>query len=94
MDVAPRSAFLAEVIAPNERTAIMGSINVAKTISQSLGPLFTGVLASRDLFWVAFVVAGCLKALYDLGVLVAFRNHKSQRKTVESAQDDEETERS
>lgn len=90
MDVAPRSAFLAEVIAPNERTAVMGTINVVKTISQSLGPLFTGVLASRDMFWVAFVVAGCLKAAYDLGVLAAFVNHKSQKRAVEGREEDGE----
>ncbi|GAB7352712.1 hypothetical protein MBLNU459_g3067t1 [Dothideomycetes sp. NU459] len=80
MDVAPRSAFLAEMISPNERTASMGIINVVKTTSQSLGPLFTGVLASHDLFWVAFVIAGCLKVTYDLGVLAVFTGRKNQKK--------------
>src|ERR1700729_1545586 len=72
MDVAPRSAFLAAVILPNERTAVMGFINVVKTSAQSLGPLITGVLASHNLFWVAFILAGSLKATYDLGILAVF----------------------
>lgn len=76
MDVAPRSAFLAAVVLPHERSLIMGVVNVVKTLSQSLGLAVTGVLAGRDVFWVAFVVAGVLKAGYDLGLLALFLNHQ------------------
>ncbi|KAL6871322.1 major facilitator superfamily domain-containing protein [Trichoderma novae-zelandiae] len=76
MDVAPRAAFLAAVIKPSERTAIMGVINVVKTVGASLGPFLTGTLADHGLFWVAFVTAGCLKASYDLGMLAVFQNHE------------------
>ncbi|KAH8817093.1 major facilitator superfamily domain-containing protein [Xylogone sp. PMI_703] len=78
MDAAPRSAFLAAVVLPNERTAILGLINVVKTSAQSLGPYITGILAGRDLFWVAFVAAGSLKATYDLGMLAVFAGHKTR----------------
>src|ERR1700743_3353776 len=77
MDVAPRSAFLAAVILPHERTAVMGLFNVVKTSSSSLGPFLTGVLASRKLFWVAFLLAGSLKACYDIGMLAVFAGHKT-----------------
>jgi MFS family permease len=77
MDVAPRSAFLAAVVLPNERTAVMGVINVVKTGSQSLGPFITGILAEHGLFWVSFVVAGSCKVIYDLGMLAVFVNHKT-----------------
>lgn len=77
MDVAPRSAFLAAVVLPHERTAVMGFINVVKTSAQSLGPFITGLLAGQKLFWVAFVVAGSLKATYDLGMLAVFAGHKT-----------------
>ncbi|KAM0255621.1 hypothetical protein ACHAQJ_005546 [Trichoderma viride] len=76
MDVAPRAAFLAAVIKPSERTAIMGVTNVVKTVGASLGPFLTGTLADHGLFWVAFVAAGCLKASYDLGMLAVFQNHE------------------
>lgn len=72
MDVAPRSAFLAVALPADKRTAIMGAINVVKTTSQSLGPLLTGVLARIGYFGIAFVVAGGLKVVYDLGLLVSF----------------------
>lgn len=78
MDVAPRSAFLASVLLPNERTAVMGAINVIKTGTQSLGPVLTGVLVGRNLFWVAFLLAGSLKVVYDLSILSVFVNHQSR----------------
>ena len=78
MDNAPRTAFLAAVFLSNERTVAMGVLNVVKTTSQSLGPVVTGALSTANLFWIAFVVAGGLKVLYDLGILVIFVNHKTR----------------
>lgn len=85
MDVAPRSAFLAAVILPNERTAVMGLINVIKTSASSIGPSITGVLAERGLFWISFVIAGSLKATYDLGVLAVFAGHVSREDKAKAA---------
>jgi MFS family permease len=76
MDQAPRSAFLSAVVLPEERTATMGIVNTVKTMSQSSGPLITGVLAEKGRFWIAFVIAGGLKASYDLGMLSMFVNMK------------------
>ncbi|XP_044724112.1 major facilitator superfamily domain-containing protein [Hirsutella rhossiliensis] len=56
MVVAPRSAFLAAILLPNERTAVMGTVNVVKTAAQSMGPLITGVLANHGLFWMSFLL--------------------------------------
>jgi MFS family permease len=77
MDTAPRSAFIAAVIRPHERTAVMGLFNITKTSAMSMGPTITGILASNKLFWVAFVMAGTLKSTYDLGMLAVFAGHKS-----------------
>ena len=82
MDVAPRSAFLAAIVLPHERTAVMGTINVVKTCAQSLGPVITGVLGTKNHFWVAFVAAGSLKATYDLGLLALFVERKSREDKV------------
>jgi MFS family permease len=83
MDVAPRSAFLAAAVLPEERTAIMGAINVVKTSAQSLGPLITGVLAEKGMFWVAFVAAGTLKACYDFGMLAMFAGDETRKCQIE-----------
>ncbi|KAJ9607481.1 hypothetical protein H2200_007559 [Cladophialophora chaetospira] len=83
MDVAPRSAFLAAIVLPHERTAVMGTINVVKTCAQSLGPVITGILGTRNHFWVAFVTAGALKATYDLGLLAVFAEKEAKRNKAE-----------
>lgn len=80
MDQAPRSAFLSIVVLPEERTAVMGVVNILKTLSQSSGPTVTGILAGHNHFWVAFVAAGSLKATYDLLLLVFFGGRVQPRK--------------
>lgn len=81
MDQAPRQAFLSAVVLPNERTAVMGVLNAVKTLSQSGGPVLTGWLASLNRFWIAFLVAGSLKASYDLAMLKMFLGYKTHEDT-------------
>ncbi|KAE8157419.1 major facilitator superfamily domain-containing protein [Aspergillus tamarii] len=88
MDVAPRSAFLAAALPSDKRTAIMGAINVVKTSSQSLGPLITGVLSNHGIFGLSFTIAGILKAIYDIGMLLSFAGTEPVRRQ-RSSQDDE-----
>lgn len=72
MDVAPRQAFLSMVVLKRERTAVMGWINIVKTLAQVSGPSLTGALTKMGYQWVCFVAAGSLKILYDLGILGTF----------------------
>ncbi|KXJ92093.1 major facilitator superfamily domain-containing protein [Microdochium bolleyi] len=74
MDQAPRSAFIAAVTKDDERTAVMGITNMLRTLAAMLGPSITGLLAGNDSFWVAFVVAGACRLLYDFGLYVMFKN--------------------
>ncbi|KAF2183803.1 para-aminobenzoate synthase [Zopfia rhizophila CBS 207.26] len=93
MDQAPRSAFLSLVVLPAERTSVMGIVNIVKTLSQSGGPVITGFLAGDDHFWVAFVVAGSMKAAYDLALLTLFAgkvHKKEQEPGVEEPNDNDE----
>ncbi|KAL9026174.1 MAG: hypothetical protein Q9196_005118 [Gyalolechia fulgens] len=90
MDQAPRQAFLAAAVLPSERTAVMGVVNVVKTLSQSGGPVVTGLLAGVKKFWIAFLLAGALKAGYDLAMLRMFLGYRSREET--AAEDREERE--
>jgi MFS family permease len=94
MDQAPRSAFLSAIVLPNERTAVMGIVNTVKTISQSSGPMLTGLMADNGQFWIAFLLAGTLKASYDVGLLTVFlyakvedTEHSSSRAETDLGQD-------
>ncbi|KAG8624551.1 hypothetical protein KVT40_007618 [Elsinoe batatas] len=81
MDVGPRTAFLATVLPADKRTAIMGFLNTVKICSTTVGPLLTGGLAEANLFWVAFVVAGSCKVVYDLGILFTFVGYEKRHET-------------
>lgn len=74
MDQAPRAAFIAAVVKPEERTAVMGITGMLRTLAAATGPSVTGVLAGNDRFWVAFVAAGAMRLAYDLGLFAMFIN--------------------
>ena len=78
MDGAPRTAFLASYIPEDERTSVMGIINVIKTICQSFGPSLTGFLGGRGMIWLSFCMAGMMKASYDLSILYFFTRVKME----------------
>jgi MFS family permease len=74
MDQAPRSAFIAAVVKPEERTAVMGITSMLRTLASTAGPSLTGLLAGNKRFWIAFVAAGSLRICYDLGLWGMFVN--------------------
>ncbi|CAI4212067.1 unnamed protein product [Parascedosporium putredinis] len=76
MDQAPRAAFIAAIVKPDERTAVMGITSTIRTLAMTVGPLFTGALAGNERFWIAFVVGGALRLVYDVGLWAMFVNMK------------------
>lgn len=54
----------------------MGITNVARTYSQSIGPIVTGALGESRMFWVTFVLSGSMCAAYGVGTLVLFTGHQ------------------
>ena len=72
MDVPARQAYLAALVDPAERTAAAGYTNAARHVARPAGP----ALASISMGMAAglpFVVAGALKAVYDVALYVTFR---------------------
>ncbi|XXG95455.1 Protein fmp52, mitochondrial [Hypoxylon texense] len=76
MDQAPRAAFIAAVVKPEERTAVMGITATVRTLAAMAGPSVTGILAASDRFWIAYVVAGSCRLSYDFGLYAMFVNMK------------------
>lgn len=76
MDQPPRSAFIAGVVRPDERTAAMGITTIVRTLAATTGPTVTGILAGQDNFWIAFIMAGTCRIAYDIGLYVLFVNVK------------------
>jgi MFS family permease len=72
MDVPARQAYVAALVDPAERTAAAGYTNAARHIVRPAGPL----LASASMGMAAgipFLVAGGLKAAYDVALYFTFR---------------------
>lgn len=76
MDQAPRTAFIAAVVKPEERTGAMGITSMVRTLAMSVGPSITGLLSGGGRFWVAFLATGICRITYDLGLWVLFVNVK------------------
>ena len=72
MDQAPCSVFLTVIFPRDELTRVLGVLNIAKMLSNSGGPVITGILMNERRTWIAYVVAGALKAAYDVGLLAFF----------------------
>jgi len=98
MDQAPRAAFIAAIVKPDERTAVMGITSTIRTLAMTVGPLFTGALAGNERFWIAFVVGGALRLVYDVGLWAMFVNMKlhvhesndQERESLGEGEDEEE----
>jgi MFS family permease len=72
MDVPARQAYVASLVDPAERTAAAGYTNAARHLVRPFGP----ALASLSMGMAAgipFVVAGGLKAAYDIALYLTFR---------------------
>ncbi|EMC97993.1 hypothetical protein BAUCODRAFT_104938 [Baudoinia panamericana UAMH 10762] len=72
MDQAPRSAFVAAVFLPSERTVVMGTLNFVRTLASAGGPILTGYLHDQKKWGVVFVISAVLKVAYDCGLLAMF----------------------
>ena len=89
-----RTAFVASMYLPEERTAFMGFSNAVRTFGASLGPVVTGAVAGANLFWLAFVLSGGTVAAYGVGILVLFGSGRSrQEKTNQPVADTDREER-
>jgi MFS family permease len=73
MDVPARQAFVMAVVPPEERTAAATVTNVPRSLAAGLAPLIAGALLQKTSFGWPLIIAGTLKAIYDLALLVQFR---------------------
>jgi MFS family permease len=75
MDVPIRQAYTMALVAPEERTAAASVTSLARSAGSAASPVVGGALLQGPLLVLGlpFVVAGALKAAYDLTLWVIFR---------------------
>ena len=72
MDVPTRSSYVMAVVRPEERPAAASVTAVPRSLASAVAPLLSGWLLTVSPFGWPLVLAGTLKAAYDLALLWQF----------------------
>ena len=76
MDVPTRSSYVMAIVSPAERPAAASVTAVPRSLASAVSPMLAGMLLSASTFGWPLLIAGSLKIVYDLLLLVYFRNVK------------------
>jgi MFS family permease len=82
MDVPTRTSYVMAVVTPAERTAAASVTAVPRSLASSISPALSGALLATSFTGLPLVLCGCLKVVYDLGLLYSFRHIKPPEETV------------
>src|SRR6266699_3893540 len=76
MDVPTRQAYTMALVEPEERTAAASVTSLARSVGSSTSPVFSGLLLQGSwlVLGLPFILAGALKAAYDLTLWSMFRH--------------------
>jgi predicted MFS family arabinose efflux permease len=78
MDVPTRQAYLAGIVAREERTAANAATNTARNVAQAIGPFSSAAILQSLGLATAFFIGGGLKICYDIATYATFRNVRPQ----------------
>jgi predicted MFS family arabinose efflux permease len=81
MDVPTRTSYVMAVVAPEERPAAASVTSVPRSLAAAASPTLAGAMLAASGFGWPLVLAGGLKAVYDLLLLVMFRNVRPPEET-------------
>lgn len=75
MDVPTRQAYTMALVAPEERTAAASVTSLARSAGSASSPVLSGFLLQGPILAIGlpFILAGALKAAYDLSLWAVFR---------------------
>ncbi len=74
MDVPARQSFVMAVVEPEQRAAAASVTNVPRSLASAATPLLAGWLLAKSHFGWPLLIAGAGKGLYDVILLVAYRD--------------------
>jgi MFS family permease len=83
MDVPTRQAYTMALVAPDERTAAASVTSLARSVGSATSPILSGLLLQGPLLILGlpFILAGTLKAAYDLTLWSIFRHVRLHEET-------------
>lgn len=74
MDVPARTSYVMAIVRPEERAAAASVTNVPRSLASALPPLAAGWMLDHSTFGWPLLLAGGLKAIYDLSLLAMFHD--------------------
>lgn len=74
MDVPARTSYVMAIVRPEERAAAASVTNVPRSLASALPPLAAGWMLKHSTFGWPLLIAGLLKAIYDLLLLALFHD--------------------
>jgi predicted MFS family arabinose efflux permease len=74
MDVPARQAYVMAMVPAEERPAAAAVTNVPRSLAAAVPPLLAGMMLEHSAFGWPLVVAGGVKGLYDVLLLMGFRH--------------------
>ncbi len=74
LDIPVRVSYLMSIVTPGERAAAASMTAAPRSLMLALSPAIAGMLLSQSDFGWPLVIAGCLKVLYNILLLAAFRD--------------------
>jgi MFS family permease len=92
MDVPTRQSYTMAVVNPDERSAAAGITGVARTTGAAFSPVIAGsLMSSPALFNLPFIIAGCIKIIYDFLLYFSFRRLQPPEEIIIKKEDGKET---
>jgi len=76
MDVPTRESYTMAIVKPEERSRVEGLINLPRSLTLAVSPSLAGFMMQSVGISIPFIIAGGLKAVYDLALYFTFRNLK------------------
>lgn len=73
LDVPTRQSYTMAVVEPDERAAAAGVMAVARNAAAAVSPALAGPMLAVPALGLPFLVAGGLKIVYDVALLLSFR---------------------
>jgi predicted MFS family arabinose efflux permease len=85
MDGPARNSYVMAVVSPPERAAAASVTQVPRSLASAIPPLFAGWMLDHSTFGWPLVIAGSLKLVYDVTLLVMFRHIRPPEEQVATA---------
>ncbi|MCW4050289.1 MAG: MFS transporter [Candidatus Bathyarchaeota archaeon] len=76
MDVPTRQSYTMAIVKPEERSRVQGLINLPRSLTLAIGPSIAGYIMQFIGLSVPFLVAGGIKAVYDIALWFTFKDIK------------------